>query len=149
MLLKKRNKYYKFKTKHVENKNYEKLYKEYQAKAKKLKFFLKNKYYSSQIEKNIACNRKIWNVLNNSIFNKSNEKDGVKQNKHKDIIINGKKEIANIMNDYFINMVEINESESINAQIVTEYDIQHPYRNTECTENEILLIIQKLNNNST
>lgn len=74
-LIKKRNKYYKLKVKYCDNVNYVNLYIEFEKKSRKMKNFLKNKYYSELIQANVKDGRKLWKILNTLIFNR-NEKNG-------------------------------------------------------------------------
>lgn len=146
MHLKKRNKYFKLKTKNQNNENYTKLYKEYSMKVNKLKTKLKNKYYAEQIKNNVGCNRKLWNVLNHVIFNKNREKENIKQISINEKNVTDKTEMANAFNDYFININEQTDCTQMPEHI--QYDILNNFKLHECNEEEIEKIINNLNDSS-
>lgn len=144
-LIKKRDKYYRMMIKNSNNLTYKNLYEEHKVRAKNLKNYLKKKYYGDQIDKNMNNNKKLWQIFRNLMFNKSDCNESIKQIEHEHVIVTEKQEISNIMNDYFVNIVEVNNE--IDKRMPTE--VQHVITNNfelnACSENEIHEIINNLN----
>lgn len=142
-LIKKRDKAYRLKTKHINNAKHSQSYEQFKKRARQLKNHLKNKFYGEQIQENINNSKKIWQVLRMAIFNKENERESIKELKFEGKSLKNKKEIANCINNFFLNRHVSNDSMSLPNRI--NYDITHQFQMTECTNEEIRNIFKKLN----
>lgn len=60
----------------------------YKIKVRNLKTYLKRKHYGQLIDKNLNNNKKLWQIFNDLLFNKNEEKESIKQIKHENVMIN-------------------------------------------------------------
>lgn len=146
-LIKQRDKFYKLIKKNGNNENYKKMFAEYKVKARNFTNYLKKNHYGNIIEKNAHDNKKIWNVLNNLIYNKD-EKRTIKISKlcDNDEVISDQQQIANALNEYFVNVVE--HPPNITLPERNNYEITQNFELNPCTIEEIEIIIKRLNPNS-
>lgn len=142
-LIKKRDKAYRQKLKYNHNANYVQIYEQHKKRVRQLKNHLKNKFYGDQIQENINNTKKIWQVLRMAIFNKENERESIKEIKIDGQASKNKKEMANCINNFFINRHETNIGMSIPNGI--NYNITHQFEMNDCTNEEIHNIIDNLN----
>lgn len=145
-LIDKRNEYYKLKTKYPENKQFHGEFLKYKTKVRNTKNHLKKQHIAKEIENSLNDNRKLWANLNEIVFRKAKKNEKIKTLNIDNKIIIDSQEMANIFNNYFINIIKTNDASLPNSQ--TRININKPFELNHCTVEETENIIMALNSNS-
>lgn len=145
-LIDKRNKYYKLKSKYPNSQLYQNEFIKLKVKARNLKNHLKKQHVAKEIETSLNDNRKLWQKINEIVLRKPKRKDNIRYIMHQNTNITDSKEIADIFNEYFINIIQTNDVISQDRMTPTTYDT--PFDLGACTSEEVINIISTLNTNS-
>lgn len=144
-LIEKRDYYYKLKQKNMTNHLHNEMFKKYKTKVRNIRNYLKKNHFEQEIEENINCNRKIWKVIKNAMYNRDEKimKTEISKLVHNDTQITSKNEIAETMNEYFVNVVQTSDNFDLPQEVPIENI--YPFSLDQCSEDEIEKIIMKLN----
>lgn len=113
-----RDSYFKFRKKYYNDPRINKLYNDCNTEVKRLVIQAKIRFYSEYITKNFGNGQKLWKLYKKVMFNKNTNNQCIKFIKHNDKNLTTDFEIAQCINNYFINVTkEVNcPSDAIDYQ---------------------------------
>lgn len=145
-LIKIRDKFYKKYITDQNNINFKIKFEEFKIKARNLRNHLRKKYNEKRFHDNMNDNRKIWKIINSTMYNKEHgEVNSIHKLEFENQIVNENEKIANIFNTHFTSNIKVDTMINFRK---TNYENIQQFQINKCTEEEISTIIQSLRNNA-
>lgn len=143
-LIREKNKFYKLKRKYINNLYFENKYRNFKIRLRNKINNARKEFYGSRIEENIGSSTKTWKVLNQLVYGQNNTNfSNIAKIVDNDNEVTNPVEIAEVFNDYFINIIDTPDHFQYSPEPVTR--LLHPFVLDQCDTEEVRHAISSLN----